>query len=556
MKRIKEKSVNKIMRAIAVIVFAVVQGSVFGADVTWDGGGGANKNWSDFDNFSDNSDPSGDNVTFNNTGTVGSGTINNIVDSDVSIGDLLYKQYQEGAGTPTNWHNAEISESVTLTVGGDLIVGGLTNSTYSTHTAIVGTGKLLVSGETSKIGVGGQGDTRGGNSEATDLDLRGLGTFEADVQQILIGEIASADLGKYSADPGERSHLYLAETNTIKVDVISLQAASRFEPGSLHLGQSNKINVDNLWLGPPNRIGQMDFDSSWTDPSAILRAKDGESRVSTIAIGWRSDPTRNQRTAGDIDLTGGTVDILVDNLNMGRGRNNDNSDNFGVGVLTFDAGTIDATTINMGGGCRGDADININGTAKLIADTVNLGWQAVSYINRDYVSETFITLGGGRLEATTINPGDDIEPSSLKYSEGGTGIDRGLVFSSGVIANKRDSNLTIDELVPISLIGSAAAHEFEAQAGQMITVNSEISGDGGLYKSGGGTLVIKTNFTYTGTTTLLDGEIHILETVMSVAEAEAAIAAGEIVPSSLTASDIGAYTAIRFPSPGTVILIK
>src|SRR5258706_9766907 len=86
------------------------------ATVTWNGGGGANQNWSAAGaggNWSGSAEPgASDTAVFNSTATVGTGgagSSNNIVDSSVTITNLAYSPL-------ANFHNTLINSGVTLTI--------------------------------------------------------------------------------------------------------------------------------------------------------------------------------------------------------------------------------------------------------------------------------------------------------------------------------------------------------------------------------------------------------------------------------------------------------
>lgn len=82
--------------------------------------------------------------------------------------------------------------------------------------------------------------------------------------------------------------------------------------------------------------------------SALFRNTNGTSRVSLLAIGVDSGTSvTNNRNNGILNLIGGKIDMLVDQVWLGRNRTNavGNSD---CGGLAFDNGTVDANTIIAG----------------------------------------------------------------------------------------------------------------------------------------------------------------------------------------------------------------
>src|SRR5262249_4482191 len=135
--------------------------------------------------------------------------------------------------------------------------------------------------------------------------------------------------------------------------------------------------------------------------------------------------TSNQ-ARGTMDLSGASVDALVDRIVLGRGqiqrdatvRNGD-----GNGTLTFGGGTIDANTIHMGiqvagaviGGSLGNCIINVNndfgvGPALLIVRS-NLTMAIQQPGNTDPAGSTaVITVNGG---STLAVAGDIIDGAGL-----------------------------------------------------------------------------------------------------------------------------------------------
>src|SRR5436190_1655803 len=77
---------------------------------------------------------------------------------------------------------------------------------------------------------------------------------------------------------------------------------------------------------------------------AFFRGAGGADRVSSWTIGDHSLVGGSSSSAlGTNDFTGGTVDVLVDTLALGRSQSTSNANS--IGVLTFTSGTIDANTL-------------------------------------------------------------------------------------------------------------------------------------------------------------------------------------------------------------------
>src|SRR5213075_2719598 len=80
-------------------------------------------------------------------------------------------------------------------------------------------------------------------------------------------------------------------------------------------------------------------------------------------------------SSGTNDFSGGTVDAMVDLLFLGRGRVGTTA-NTGVGVLTFDSGTIDVNTLRLGTMVDEATSTNASGVG-----TANVGAGATLIVN-------------------------------------------------------------------------------------------------------------------------------------------------------------------------------
>ncbi|MDH4445126.1 MAG: hypothetical protein QE267_08350, partial [Akkermansiaceae bacterium] len=140
--------------------------------ITWDAGGVADKNWSTINNWSDNAAATGDDVTFNATGALTSGSTNT-VDASESIASLSYKQ--ESA---TLQHTTAIAAGQTLAVTGNFLLAGNATATTATNVALTGsTGTLTVGGTLFQVGQ----TTPTAGSPTNSLDMSGLGTLAANL---------------------------------------------------------------------------------------------------------------------------------------------------------------------------------------------------------------------------------------------------------------------------------------------------------------------------------------------------------------------------------------
>ena len=139
-------------------------------------------------------------------------------------------------------------------------------------------------------------------------------------------------------------------------------------------------------------------------------------------------------------------------------------------------------------------------------------------------------LNGGTLRATTMNGG---------------GAHGGLVtfnFSSGVLASKAGTDLTVGAGVPLTLL-TASAHTIDVEDGRTAAVNSAISGaagTAGVTKTGEGTLLLNGANTYTGGTVVSAGTIGGTGSLASpvTVNAGADLAPGALVGTLTVAGDV------------------
>ena len=411
---------------VASAKYSFILGNV--PTMTWNPAG-VDTNWSDGGNWSPNGPPGALNdATFVDLGAVGSaGTVDNVVDANLSIGSLTF-------GQTNNFHTTLIASGKTLTLGGDavgLVVGtGTDNGGQLTTAAITGAGGTLLVTNTSANVLVSQNHsvTTGESSAQATLDLSGLDKFSATVSRLLVG----VDL----TIKGASGVLNLAKTNTItatagstapQIDVgdNTLSQGSAGIPSVLLLGKTNGFFADSIAVGrgkTDNTGSSMSFNSIFASPTAYFRGTNGSaSRVSTWSIGdaYGSKVTSYLASVGTCDFSLGTVDALVNTMYVGKGADASiaNGANItGLGTLTLSAGTMDVNTLQVGVSVTvsGAGTVNVNGgtllvnTSFLLANgsgssgTLNLSNGVVTANNGITASggTATINLAGGTLNAT------------------------------------------------------------------------------------------------------------------------------------------------------------
>ena len=212
-----------LLHASLAASFTMLAPSLHAAAITWDAGG-VDNNWSTVNNWSDNAAATGDDVTFNATGALASGTTNT-VDTSISIASLTYSQ--ESA---TLQHTTAIAAGQTLTVAGNFLLAGSATATTATNVTITGaTGALTVgNGINSTFQVGQTTPTAGTANNS--LDMSGLGTFNANLGAS--GFVVDPDIARVSvigagmkSNPGVAATMFetLAAAD-INIEMISTSA--------------------------------------------------------------------------------------------------------------------------------------------------------------------------------------------------------------------------------------------------------------------------------------------------------------------------------------------
>jgi hypothetical protein len=364
-----------------------------------------------------------DNVRFVNDGTSGAtlaagGNINNVVDVGFlsSINSLSY-------GNIFGFHNTSLvnplvvqSDSATniafladdgqpaVFYVGSGVADGANDIVYASMTG----GSLFVSNVHANLSVMQASVTSGGH-RAT-LDLTGVSSFTCVVSNILVGH----DFGVPITRP--TGTLILGGNNIITARLLSVGDAYQ-NAGAIsyvQLGQANVLNIDRIRVALHKCLGTVLFAPGLSSPSVVFRNARGDGRQQSWEIGDEYEPDQtlgyftSSQSTGVMDLTGGTVDALVDRITLGKGQTNaPTRTGDGNGTLTFERGVIDANFLEMGiqlsdGGSVGRGTLNVNATDPQAPATVTVKGDvvmAMQYLgNTDPSGSTaVINLNGGIL---------------------------------------------------------------------------------------------------------------------------------------------------------------
>ncbi|HOX02740.1 MAG TPA: autotransporter-associated beta strand repeat-containing protein [Candidatus Paceibacterota bacterium] len=411
--------------SLGALLAAVLLNPIASADtVSWTGAGG-NDNWSTPGNWAGGAPEPGNAILFNDDDATGFpglfGTPNNIVDVSVAIQSLKY------GNTNQLFHTTQIPAGSVLSVEGTvnpvLMVGtGQDNGAAQTvYATVLGQGSLFVTNTAGIISVI-QGSATAGAKLAT-LDMEGLETFTAYVSQIRV----AAENGGSSTPQYNRPNatLLLAKTNLLSCagnpGLLVSRTTGNGGTCDVRLGQENTILSDGgITVGGRKSVSsKLSFNTiTFFSPRAVFRNLAGTGRQGTWIVGDEIEQTGTSSAAavGSIDFTSGTVDALVDTIIVGRGSGTSGGQGSGTGTITFDAGVIDANTVNIGmqavaTGGPGRGTVNVNGTAQLVANGVlrlaagGAPSTGTLNINGGRVLAQAIENGGGELADVSITAG-------------------------------------------------------------------------------------------------------------------------------------------------------
>ena len=307
--------------------------------LTWDGGAGADKNWINTANWDADGLPNVS-ATFNDAATAAAGTVTNIVDRNFTLGSLTYQ-------STANAHTTQIDAGCTLLLNGlgtgrALVVGNVPSADADSTAVITGGGSLVVNTPSEDILVT-SGSINSPLSESV-LDMSGLANFQATINEFRIA----------TEHMRTQAQVTLAQTNTITADAI-IVASSTYTgtlDSFLHLGQTNTLNTNKIIVAGARSTSKLEFDPTLTGaPSVTIRGKAGGTSRTAM---WVADQAGqggygsggSSIAVGTADFTGGSLDAMFSTLTVGRnGTVASQQPGGAIGTFSFDAGTLDATTI-------------------------------------------------------------------------------------------------------------------------------------------------------------------------------------------------------------------
>jgi hypothetical protein len=351
-------------------------------------------NWSSASSWTGPGGPPGaaDSAIFGNTDTSpNSTTVNNTVDSGFS-GTITGLTVNSVSSSLTEFDVTQIPTGVTLTVTGPVLVGGLNEGAggFTTYAYMTGGGTFVATG--TPFTVQNYGSASGANAAAY-LNLSALNYF---VYNNKNGTISIED------NPGSLTRLggsltLAAVSNYITASNLNLGTSTAAQAGpsgtlasglvaTLTLGPgTNIINVVNLNLANNKSTFTM---AGTTGGGLNVRGVSGaDTDRPTITIGNRNQ-TGTGTCLGTLALDGCPVNIKAATLTVGANPNTGSTTgDTGTGILQFDTGTLDATTIVLAnsatalGAANGTITVGANGTLIAGSGGISLATQTASGVS-------------------------------------------------------------------------------------------------------------------------------------------------------------------------------
>jgi hypothetical protein len=440
----RDKLFFVIPRALALTALIALVQRTEAASYTWNVPSG---NWSDLTSWTPNTGAGGplaaDSVIFGvNDTSADSSTVNNVVDAGFAgvVSSLTYN-----STSATAYNVTQIPSGKTLTVTGPVTVGQQNGVQLVTQAYLTGGGNLTATGTFT---VQSYGSAAGANSMGN-LNLSGLNTFTFSNSSATLS-IADTSSGLTRAG----GNLTLAGVkNSITVSNLNVATSSAAQAGPLSTltfgAGTNIINVRNFNLANNKGSATASFATS-TGGLKIRGTTGADTDRATITIGNRNQ-TGTGTSQGILNLAGHPVDVKAATLTIGANPNTGTpgaAGDFGVGVLQFDTGTVDATTVILGssatvnlGNANGTLTVGPGGTLIVGTGGLTLLNQSVSE-NAGFACSGILNISNG----TVVCNGSVTVPANVGTGTGGPGTNTINFINGGKL-----------ELAGGSFVGSAAS---------------------------------------------------------------------------------------------------
>jgi fibronectin-binding autotransporter adhesin len=410
--------------------------------------------------------------------------ISGVASSATFTGTALVRTNSATPNTITTAPGKNLILNGGLTLGYD--VGGGSGQADSRLTA-TGGGGLSINGTTITIGFDQASATNAAYWSKGILDVSELQSFNTNVTNFNIG------VGSNSQSPGD---VILSNTaNTILATTLQVGNTGTNNgrgTSTLTLGTgTNVIQADTINIGRNKNSGPgvVSFVSQATgSPGTITIANKAGTGRANVDIANQATNATGGGAVGTLDLRGHVATVSAGTLSIGSVASTSNSGGPN-GTLSFDTGTFDVNTVNMG--IKSGAS---TGTAR---GTLNVG-------GGSFTVNTSFTLGsqtGSGASAPTVN------------ITGGTFISNAdILDGSGTVTSTLTLNGGTLDMTGKNLGGATPIDNLNFQSGTLQNVG-QVNNGAGWSKSTAGTLTLAGTNAYTGAATVNAGTLSVTGTV-------------------------------------------
>ena len=441
----------------------------------------------------------------------GSGSTLNLANASATFNSIVVAVNSTTENTITIGSSQVLRSNGTVTVGIDGT--GATN----TRLTMSGLGAFYVgdvdvpSGTNFQLG----NHTTSAFSNDARLNMSGLSTFYANLGG---GVFRVGDPSNENGNATAGSTLRLARSSTIISSSITLDTPNGSVTNAIYLGDvANVFNTPSLSVGAgtgSNRAGGfIGWDAGVLTGSFRLRGLDGADTSAAASLAIASgNGTTGYASTSSMNLSGHDSDLLVTTLAIGGGSAGSGTPGHRTGTLTFDTGTLVATTVNVGtrtgafqGGSTITGTLNLmsaGGTGSAAFTTLLIGQNSSSNASTNGAAIATLNIGGGTvavagtmtLGSNSIGGGSTAQSASPVQAtaniSGGTVTIGTLNMNVNSSANTGTGNASLASLnisggsVGVTNLSLAALSAAAATATSTISLT-------------GGTLTLGANLTYT-----------------------------------------------------------
>jgi len=472
--------------------------------------GGSTGNWSDATKWSGGAVPLTTDSVYIDHSVAGPWT--NIVDSSRSIQDLIFLTAGANDNKDINLSvNTTIAAGQTLSVLGTngFAIGNYKSDGFNVYFNFVGD-TLLVSNSLANFSISESHNAN--DSKWMTVDMRSLTNLNLHVSKMDISDVTAIKNGPLLTS---LVNFYLAQTSSITAtwtddynkpsfdtSITYMRETEKFNNNNaqsgnaqFRLGNSSKFNADSfgVGLGNVNSSGSAAFSMTFgyrvtfaslndaaPTSSAIFRNADGVSRMSLLAVGVDTGLGKLLvNNSGVMDLHGGMVDMLVDQIWLGQTRTNNTGDANGkniAGGLWFDWGTVDCNTLLAG-------NMKYTNNCGTTIGMVRVGTNGTLVVNSNLVlGKTPSDVTGFEIQAGKVS-------GQLQIDNGGT------IRTKQITVGQFSANNNIT-------VNSGGTLEVSNTVGTLTTKLSSLTVNSGgaltLHKNAANTLVYVTNLVSSG----------------------------------------------------------